>query len=129
LTRRAERIGYLIAISAHDLFQSQVSRSSTIHRESSDRPGIPITYRERADVLNIFSNEITNFTSRAWRFGAVFAPDSRLCTAPRCPRANHGSDIRRQYHDAGVQLLSDSDYRNGSETNELIASDIMPHFA
>ena len=43
MTRRAERIGHLIAISAHDLLQSQVSRSSTIHRENGDRPAIPIT--------------------------------------------------------------------------------------
>lgn len=34
-----------------------------------------------------------------------------------------------QYRDAGVQLLINSDYRNDIETIELLASDVMPHFA
>jgi alkanesulfonate monooxygenase SsuD/methylene tetrahydromethanopterin reductase-like flavin-dependent oxidoreductase (luciferase family) len=38
-------------------------------------------------------------------------------------------DLIGQYHDAGVQLLINSDYRNDAETNELLASDVMPHFA
>jgi alkanesulfonate monooxygenase SsuD/methylene tetrahydromethanopterin reductase-like flavin-dependent oxidoreductase (luciferase family) len=38
-------------------------------------------------------------------------------------------DLIGQYDDAGVQLLINSDYRNDAETNELIASDIMPRFA
>jgi alkanesulfonate monooxygenase SsuD/methylene tetrahydromethanopterin reductase-like flavin-dependent oxidoreductase (luciferase family) len=37
-------------------------------------------------------------------------------------------DLIGQYQDAGVQLLINSDYRNDAETNELISSDIMPHF-
>jgi F420-dependent oxidoreductase-like protein len=38
-------------------------------------------------------------------------------------------DLIGQYQDAGVQLLINSDYRNDAETNELLASDIMPRFA
>ena len=38
-------------------------------------------------------------------------------------------DLIGQYQDAGVQLLINSDYRNDAETNELLASEIMPHFA
>jgi len=38
-------------------------------------------------------------------------------------------DLIGQYQDAGVQLLINSDYRNDAETNELISSDIMSHFA
>ena len=38
-------------------------------------------------------------------------------------------DLIGQYQDAGVQLLIHSDYRNDTETNELLASDVMPHFA
>ena len=34
-----------------------------------------------------------------------------------------------QYPDAGVQLLINSDYQNDTETNELLASDVMRHFA
>ena len=33
-----------------------------------------------------------------------------------------------QYQDAGVQLLINSDYRNDNETNELLSSEIIPHF-
>jgi len=38
-------------------------------------------------------------------------------------------DLIGQYHDAGVQLLINSDYRNDTETLELFAAEIMPHFA
>ena len=37
-------------------------------------------------------------------------------------------DLIGQYQDAGVQLLINSDHRNDAETNELLASDIMPRF-
>ena len=38
-------------------------------------------------------------------------------------------DLIGQYEDAGVQLLINSDYRNDIETHELMAADVMPHFA
>src|SRR6516164_6075829 len=38
-------------------------------------------------------------------------------------------DLIGRYQDAGVQLLINSDYRNDAETNELLASDVMRHFA
>jgi len=38
-------------------------------------------------------------------------------------------DAIGQYRDAGVDLLINSDYRNDLETHELMASEIMPHFA
>jgi F420-dependent oxidoreductase-like protein len=38
-------------------------------------------------------------------------------------------DLIGRYQDSGVQLLINSDYRNDAETNELLASEIMPHFA
>jgi F420-dependent oxidoreductase-like protein len=37
-------------------------------------------------------------------------------------------DLVGRYQDCGVQLLINSDYRNDSETHELFASDVMPHF-
>ena len=37
-------------------------------------------------------------------------------------------DLIGQYHDAGVQLLINSDYRNDAETHELLSSEVMPHF-
>jgi len=38
-------------------------------------------------------------------------------------------DLIGLYQDAGVQLFINSDYRNDMETHELMASDVMPHFA
>jgi hypothetical protein len=38
-------------------------------------------------------------------------------------------DLIGQYRDAGVQLLMNSDYRNDMETRELMAAEVMPHFA
>jgi alkanesulfonate monooxygenase SsuD/methylene tetrahydromethanopterin reductase-like flavin-dependent oxidoreductase (luciferase family) len=38
-------------------------------------------------------------------------------------------DLVGEYRDAGVQLLTNSDYRNDMETHELMAAEVMPHFA
>ena len=38
-------------------------------------------------------------------------------------------DLVGQYRDAGVQLLINSDYRNDMETHELMAAEVMQHFA
>jgi F420-dependent oxidoreductase-like protein len=37
-------------------------------------------------------------------------------------------DLIGQYQDAGVNLLIDADRRNGAESRELFAADVMPHF-
>jgi hypothetical protein len=39
------------------------------------------------------------------------------------------TDLVGAYRDAGVQLLISSAYRNDPETHELLAADVMPHFA
>ena len=39
------------------------------------------------------------------------------------------TDLIGAYRDAGVQLLISSAYRNDHETLELLAADVMPHFA
>jgi alkanesulfonate monooxygenase SsuD/methylene tetrahydromethanopterin reductase-like flavin-dependent oxidoreductase (luciferase family) len=38
-------------------------------------------------------------------------------------------DLIGRYREAGVQLLINSDYRNDLETHELMAAEVMPHFA
>lgn len=38
-------------------------------------------------------------------------------------------DLIGSYRDVGVDLLINSDYRNDIETHELMAADVMPHFA
>lgn len=39
------------------------------------------------------------------------------------------TDLVGQYQTAGVQLLISSAYKNDLETHELLAADVMPHFA
>ena len=39
------------------------------------------------------------------------------------------TDLVGKYRDAGIQLLISSAYRNDAETLELLAADVMPHFA
>jgi hypothetical protein len=39
------------------------------------------------------------------------------------------ADLVGQFQDAGVQLLISSAYKNDLETQELLASDVMPQFA
>jgi F420-dependent oxidoreductase-like protein len=64
---------------------------------------------------------------------AVAAKRERL--APRGPlrgfvgTVSAAIDLIGRYQEAGVQLLINSDYRNDAETNELLASDVMPQFA
>jgi alkanesulfonate monooxygenase SsuD/methylene tetrahydromethanopterin reductase-like flavin-dependent oxidoreductase (luciferase family) len=54
--------------------------------------------------------------------------------APRGPlrgfvgTVSEAIDLIGQYQDAGVQLLINSDYRNDAETNELLSSEVIPHF-
>jgi alkanesulfonate monooxygenase SsuD/methylene tetrahydromethanopterin reductase-like flavin-dependent oxidoreductase (luciferase family) len=38
-------------------------------------------------------------------------------------------DLVGQYRDAGVQLFISSAYKNDAETHELLARDVIPHFA
>ena len=64
---------------------------------------------------------------------SVAAKRERL--APRGPlrgfvgTVSAAVDLIGQYQDAGVQLLINSDYRNDIETHELMAAEVMPHFA
>ena len=39
------------------------------------------------------------------------------------------TDLIGRYRDAGVQLFISSAYKNDAETHELLAADVMPHFA
>jgi alkanesulfonate monooxygenase SsuD/methylene tetrahydromethanopterin reductase-like flavin-dependent oxidoreductase (luciferase family) len=38
-------------------------------------------------------------------------------------------DLIGRYREAGIDLLINSDHRNDRETHELMASEVMPHFA
>jgi F420-dependent oxidoreductase-like protein len=68
------------------------------------------------------------------RHGGAVAAKRQLLSARGPLRGFVGTvseaiDLIGQYQDAGVQLLINSDYRNDPETHELVASDVMPHFA
>jgi alkanesulfonate monooxygenase SsuD/methylene tetrahydromethanopterin reductase-like flavin-dependent oxidoreductase (luciferase family) len=39
------------------------------------------------------------------------------------------TELIGRYKDAGVQLLISSAYKNDAETHELLAAEVMPHFA
>ena len=39
------------------------------------------------------------------------------------------TDLIGRYRDAGVQLFISSAYKNDAETLDLLASDVIPHFA
>jgi hypothetical protein len=43
--------------------------------------------------------------------------------------ASKATDLVGQYRDAGAQLFISSALKNDAETLELLATDIMPHFA
>jgi F420-dependent oxidoreductase-like protein len=64
---------------------------------------------------------------------AVAAKRERL--SPRGPlrgfvgTVSQAIDLTGEYRSAGVDLLINSDYRNDMETQELMASEVMPHFA
>jgi F420-dependent oxidoreductase-like protein len=80
--------------------------------------------------------EKTNITSLliARDAAGVKAKCERLGT-PRGPSGDfigtisEAVDLIGRYREAGVQLLINSDYRNDMETHELMASEVMPHFA
>jgi F420-dependent oxidoreductase-like protein len=65
--------------------------------------------------------------------GAVAAKRQRLPTRGSVPgfvgTVSEAVDLIGQYHDAGVELLIHSDRWNDAETRELLASDVIPHFA
>jgi len=39
------------------------------------------------------------------------------------------TDLIGRYKDAGVQLFISSAFKNDAETHDLLASDVLPHFA
>jgi hypothetical protein len=78
---------------------------------------------------------------RANTIGFLLARDEAALTAKRVglavPEPYRGfagtvsqvTDLIGQYRDAGVQLLIGGAYKNDAETLELLASDVIPHFA
>lgn len=64
---------------------------------------------------------------------ALAAKRQRLCVgdgfAGFAGTISSVTDLIGRYGDAGVQLLISSAYKNDRETHELLASDVMPHFA
>jgi F420-dependent oxidoreductase-like protein len=106
--------------------------------------GDPDTVRHKLSVLRAHCDAaqrdydaIEKTHNNSWLLArdeaAVAAKRERL--APRGPlRGFVGTvpqaiDLIGKYQDVGVQLLINSDYRNDAETNELLASDVMRHFA
>ena len=93
--------------------------------------------RGHCDAARRDYNAIEKTHNNSWLLArneaAVVAKRQRL--ASRGPlrgfvgTVSEAIDLIGQYQDAGVQLLINSDYRNDADTHELLASDVMPHFA
>jgi len=87
---------------------------------------------EGRDYATIERTNITSFLL-ARDEAALTAKRDRLGTATAfrgfSGTVAQATDLIGRYRDAGVQLLISSAFRNDAETFELVASDIMPHFA
>jgi F420-dependent oxidoreductase-like protein len=86
---------------------------------------------EGRDYETIERTNITSFLL-ARNEAALAAKRERLGAAAFAGFAStvaRATDLIGQYDTAGVQLLIHSAFRNDQETHELVASDIMPHFA
>ena len=106
--------------------------------------GDPAMVRHKLDVLRRHCDAaqrdyatIEKTHNNSWLLArseaAVAAKRERL--SPRGPlrgfvgTVSQAIDLTGEYRSAGVDLLINSDYRNDMETHELMASDVMPHFA
>jgi F420-dependent oxidoreductase-like protein len=93
--------------------------------------------RRHCDAAQRDYDAIEKTHNNSW----LFARDEAAVAAKRQRLAGRGPlrgfvgtvseaiDLIGEYQDAGVQLLINSDYRNDAESHELLASDVMPHFA
>jgi F420-dependent oxidoreductase-like protein len=105
--------------------------------------GTPDMVRHKYDVLRQHcEKEKRNYDEieRTSVIGFVLARDDAALAAKRkklgVPEQFMGfagtvskvTDLVGQYHDAGVQLLISSAYKNDAETHELLATEVMPHF-
>jgi F420-dependent oxidoreductase-like protein len=79
---------------------------------------------ERTNITSfLLARDEAALAAKRERFGAAAAFHGFSGTVARA------TDLIGQYDAAGVQLLIHSAFRNDQETHELVASDIMPHFA
>jgi F420-dependent oxidoreductase-like protein len=93
--------------------------------------------RRHCDAVGRDFSTIQKTHNNSWLLardaGAVAAKRERL--SDRGPlrgfvgAVSEAVDLIGQYREAGVDLLINSDYRNDMETHELMAADVMRHFA
>jgi len=88
--------------------------------------------RERRDYHSIERTSIISFLL-ARDDASLAAKRQRLAVSAAfygfAGTVSQVTDLIGQYRDAGVQLLISSGYKNDVETPELLAGDVMPHFA
>jgi F420-dependent oxidoreductase-like protein len=93
--------------------------------------------RRHCDSVQRDYDTIEKTHNYSWRLARDEAgvPAKRQRLAARGPlrgfvgTVSQAVDLIGQYRDAGVQVLINSDYRNDFESHELMAAEIMPHFA
>jgi F420-dependent oxidoreductase-like protein len=101
-----------------------VKRKFSILRGHCETEGRPFDAIEKTVVISLLlARDEAALAAKRERLGAAGSSAAGAATV------SAAVDLVGQYRDAGVQLLISSAFKNDMETYELLASDIMPHFA
>ena len=102
----------------------EVQRKFAILREHCETVGRPYSEIERTIVISfLLARDEAALAAKRDRLGIAEPVRGFVGTVAGV------TDLVGRYHDAGVQLLISSAMKNDAETHELLASDVMPHFA
>jgi F420-dependent oxidoreductase-like protein len=103
---------------------SMVKHKFAVLRRHCEAEGRDYATIERTNITSfLLARDEAALTAKRDRLGAAAAFRGFSGTVAQA------TDLIGRYRDAGVQLLISSAFKNDAETFELVASDIMPHFA
>ena len=101
-----------------------VKRKFAILRGHCETEGRPYEAIEKTCLISLLlARDEAALTAKRDRLGISGPFSGNACTVAGAV------ELVGKYRDAGVQLLISSGFRNDMETHELLASDVMPHFA
>ena len=102
----------------------EVKRKFAILREHCETVGRPYSEIEKTSVISfLLARDEAALAAKRERLGIAEPVRGFIGTAASV------TDLVGRYRDAGVQLLISSAMKNDAETHELLASDVIPHFA
>ncbi|HBK06018.1 MAG TPA: LLM class F420-dependent oxidoreductase [Acetobacteraceae bacterium] len=102
----------------------EVKRKFAILREHCETVGRPYDDIERTIVISfLLARDEAALAAKHQRLGVIERFRGFAGTVSGV------ADLVGRYRDAGVQLLISSAFKNDAETHELLASDVIPHFA